>query len=49
MCLNKYQRLRKPENLATMAAMEGFKTAVCGGQCGGEVVAQYGAWQGESD
>lgn len=25
MCLNKYQRLRKPENLATMAAMEGFK------------------------
>jgi 2-octaprenylphenol hydroxylase len=25
MTLNKYQRLRKPENLATMAAMEGFK------------------------
>ena len=25
MCLNKYQRLRKPENLVTMAAMEGFK------------------------
>jgi len=23
--LNKYQRLRKPENLAVMAAMEGFK------------------------
>jgi 2-octaprenylphenol hydroxylase len=23
--LNKYQRLRKPENLVTMAAMEGFK------------------------
>ena len=25
LCLGKYQRLRKPENLATMAAMEGFK------------------------
>jgi len=25
MTLNKYQRLRKPENLAVMAAMEGFK------------------------
>ena len=25
MTLNKYQRLRKPENLGTMAAMEGFK------------------------